>query len=188
LVKLNKIYTRTGDDGTTGLVDGSRAPKDAARMAAIGDVDETNSVIGTAAYHATSEMLARLRTIQNDLFDLGADLATPGEDFTPGEMTLRIIAAQVTRLETEIDAMNEGMKPLNSFILPGGSALGTALHVARSVTRRAERTAITASREVSLNPLALAYLNRLSDWLFVASRCANGHGANDILWVPGGSR
>jgi cob(I)alamin adenosyltransferase len=188
LVKLNKIYTRTGDDGTTGLVDGSRAPKDAARMAAIGDVDETNSVIGTAAYHATSEMLARLRTIQNDLFDLGADLATPGEDFTPGEMTLRIIAAQVTRLETEIDAMNEGMKPLNSFILPGGSALGTALHVARSVTRRAERTAITASREVSLNPLALAYLNRLSDWLFVASRCANDHGANDILWVPGGSR
>ena len=188
MVKLNKIYTRTGDDGTTGLVDGSRTPKDAPRMAAIGDVDETNSVIGTAAFHATGEMLGQLRAIQNDLFDLGADLATPGEDFTPGEMTLRIIAAQVTRLETEIDAMNIGMKPLNSFILPGGSALGTALHVARSVTRRAERTAITASREVSLNPLALAYLNRLPDWLFVASRYANDHGANDILWVPGASR
>lgn len=188
MVKLNKIYTRTGDDGTTGLVDGSRTPKDAPRMAAIGDVDETNSVIGTAAFHATGEMLGQLRAIQNDLFDLGADLATPGEDFTPGEMTLRIIAAQVTRLETEIDAMNIGMKPLNSFIVPGGTALGTALHVARSVTRRAERTAITASREVSLNPLALAYLNRLSDWLFVASRYANDHGANDILWVPGGAR
>lgn len=188
MVKLNKIYTRTGDDGTTGLVDGSRSPKDAARMAAIGDVDETNSVIGSAAFHAAGEMLARLRTIQNDLFDLGADLATPGEDFTPGEMSLRIVAAQVTRIETEIDAMNIGMKPLNSFILPGGSALGTALHVARSVSRRAERTAITASREVALNPLALAYLNRLSDWLFVASRYANDHGANDILWVPGASR
>ncbi len=188
MVKLNKIYTRTGDDGTTGLVDGSRTPKDAVRMAAIGDVDETNSVIGVATFHAGGEMLARLRTIQNDLFDLGADLATPGEDFTPGEMTLRIVAAQVTRLETEIDTMNIGMKPLNSFILPGGSALGTALHVARSVTRRAERTAITASREVTLNPLALAYLNRLSDWLFVASRYANDHGSSDILWVPGASR
>ena len=188
MVKLNKIYTRTGDDGTTGLVDGSRSPKDAARMAAIGDVDETNSVIGSAAFHAEGEMLARLRTIQNDLFDLGADLATPGEDFTPGEMSLRIVASQVTRLETEIDAMNIGMKPLNSFILPGGSALGTTLHIARSVSRRAERTAITASREVALNPLALAYLNRLSDWMFVASRYANDHGANDILWVPGASR
>ncbi len=188
MVKLNKIYTRTGDDGTTGLVDGSRTPKDAVRMAAIGDVDETNSVIGVATFHAGGEMLARLRTIQNDLFDLGADLATPGEDFTPGEMSLRIVAAQVTRLETEIDTMNIGMKPLNSFILPGGSALGTALHVARSVTRRAERNAITAAREVTINPLALAYLNRLSDWLFVASRYANDHGSSDILWVPGASR
>ena len=188
MVKLNKIYTRTGDDGTTGLVDGSRTPKDAVRMAAIGDVDETNSVIGVATFHAGDEMLARLRMIQNDLFDLGADIATPGEDFTPDEMTLRIVASQVKRLETEIDAMNIGMKPLNSFILPGGSALATALHVARSVTRRAERTAITAAREVSLNPLALAYLNRLSDWLFVASRFANDQGGSDILWVPGGSR
>ena len=188
MVKLNKIYTRTGDDGTTGLVDGSRVSKDAPRMAAIGDVDEVNCAIGAAALHARDEMLERIRTIQNDLFDLGADLATPGEDFTPGEMTLRIVAAQVTRLETEIDAMNLGMAPLNSFILPGGTALGTALHVARSVTRRAERTAIAAAREVAINPLALAYLNRLSDWLFVASRFANDQGGSDILWVPGGSR
>lgn len=188
MVKLNKIYTRTGDDGTTGLVDGSRLPKDAPRMAAIGDVDEANSALGAAAAHAEGEMLARLRTIQNDLFDLGADLATPGEDFTPGEMALRIVASQVARLEAEIDTMNEGMAALNSFILPGGSALGTQLHVARAVTRRAERTAITASRDVAINPLALAYLNRLSDWMFVASRYANDHGANDILWVPGASR
>lgn len=188
MVKLNKIYTRTGDDGTTGLVDGSRTTKDAARMAAIGDVDEANSAMGAAAFHAEGEMLARLRTIQNDLFDLGADLATPGEDFTPGEMTLRIVASQVARLEAEIDAMNEGMAPLNSFILPGGSALGTMLHVARSVARRAERTAIASARNVAINPLALAYLNRLSDWLFVASRHANDQGASDILWVPGGSR
>jgi cob(I)alamin adenosyltransferase len=188
MVKLTKIYTRTGDDGTTGLVDGSRTPKDAARMAAIGDVDEANSCIGVAALHAKGEMLARLRMIQNDMFDLGADLATPGEDFTPGEMTLRIIQSQVDRLETEIDAMNGAMKPLTSFILPGGTDLAGTLHIARAVTRRAERTAVGAARDVLLNPLALAYLNRLSDWLFVAARFANGAGADDILWVPGGSR
>ena len=188
MVKLTKIYTRTGDDGTTGLVDGSRSPKDAPRMAAIGDVDEANSCIGVAALHGEGEMLARLRMIQNDMFDLGADLATPGEDFAPGEMTLRIIAAQVTRLEAEIDAMNAGMKPLSSFILPGGTPLGGALHIARAVTRRAERVAVSAARDVALNPLALAYLNRLSDWLFVAARYANGAGLDDILWVPGGSR
>lgn len=188
MVKLNKIYTRTGDDGTTGLVDGSRTPKDAPRMAAIGDVDELNGFIGAAALHAGGEMLARLRTIQNDLFDLGADLATPGEDFTPGEMTLRIVPAQVARLETEIDAMNDPMQPLASFILPGGSALASALHIARSVARRAERTAISAARAVPINPQALAYLNRLSDWLFVAARDANDQGTADILWVPGASR
>ncbi len=188
MVKLNKIYTRTGDDGTTGLVDGSRAPKDAPRMAAIGDVDEANSAIGAAAFHAGGEMLVRLRTIQNDLFDLGADLATPGEDFAPGEMALRIVARQIERLESEIDAMNAGMQPLTSFILPGGTLLGAALHMARSITRRAERSAVTAARSVSLNPLALAYLNRLSDWLFVAARYANTEGRDDILWVPGASR
>jgi cob(I)alamin adenosyltransferase len=188
MVKLTKIYTRTGDDGTTGLVDGSRTPKDAARMAAIGDVDEANSCIGAAALHAEGDMLTRLRTIQSDMFDLGADLATPGDDFAPSEMTLRIVQSQIDRLEAEIDSMNEVMKPLTSFILPGGNALASALHIARSVVRRAERTAVQAAREVPLNPLALAYINRLSDWLFVAARYANGAGEGDILWVPGSSR
>ena len=188
MVKLNKIYTRTGDDGTTGLVDGSRSPKSAPRMAAIGDVDEANSCIGAAALHAQGAMLARLRVIQNDLFDLGADLATPGTDFEPGEMTLRIVASQVARLESEIDDMNASMLPLASFILPGGSTLAAALHIARAVTRRAERAAVAAAADVAINPLALAYINRLSDWLFVAARYANGQGAGDILWVPGASR
>lgn len=188
MVKLNKIYTRTGDDGTTGLVDGSRGAKDGPRMIAIGDVDEANSLIGVAASHADGVLLARLRTIQNDLFDLGADLATPGDDFEPGEMVLRVVAAQVARLESEIDAMNETMTPLTSFILPGGNALAAALHVARAAARRAERSMVTAARAVSLNPVALRYINRLSDWLFVAARHANGDGADDILWVPGASR
>lgn len=188
MVKLNKIYTRTGDDGTTGLVDGSRVAKDAARMAAIGDVDETNSLIGVAAVHADGETLDRLRMIQNDLFDLGADLATPGDDFTPGEMTLRTVAKQVSRLEDEIDAMNVALAPLRSFILPGGSSLAVTLHVARATARRAERSAVTASATDPLNPQALMYLNRLSDWLFVAARVANANGADDILWVPGASR
>jgi cob(I)alamin adenosyltransferase len=188
LVKLNKIYTRTGDNGTTGLVDGSRVAKDAARMAAIGDVDETNSLIGVAAVHADGAMLIGLRTIQNDLFDLGADLATPGEDFEPGEITLRTVTKQVARLEDEIDAMNVALAPLRSFILPGGSPLAATLHVARATARRAERSAVTAAGAVSLNPQALKYLNRLSDWLFVAARVANANGADDILWVPGASR
>jgi cob(I)alamin adenosyltransferase len=126
--------------------------------------------------------------IQNDLFDLGADLATPGEDFTPGEMTLRIVATQVARLEQELDAMNEGLAPLNSFILPGGTPAGAALHVARTTCRRAERSAVAAARAVSLNPEALRYLNRLSDYLFVMGRAVNNNGADDILWVPGASR
>ncbi len=188
MVKLNKIYTRTGDDGTTGLVDGSRAPKDAPRMAAIGDVDELNASIGIIALHVTGEALARLRMIQNDLFDLGADFATPGEDFTPGEMTLRVTARQVTRLEEELDAMNADLLPLTSFILPGGTSAGAALHVARTTCRRAERTAVGAARSVSLNPQALKYLNRLSDYLFVMGRAVNNNGADDILWVPGASR
>jgi cob(I)alamin adenosyltransferase len=188
MVKLNRIYTRTGDDGSTGLVDGSRTPKDAPRMAAIGDVDELNAAIGMVALHCKGEALARLRMIQNDLFDLGADLATPGDDFAPGEMTLRIVASQVSRLETELDVMNEALSPLSSFILPGGSAAGAALHVARTVCRRAERAAVTAARSVSLNPEALKYLNRLSDYLFVMGRAVNDNGATDILWVPGASR
>lgn len=188
MVKLNRIYTRTGDNGTTSLVDGSRTQKDAPRMVAIGDVDELNAAIGMVALHLDGEALARLRMIQNDLFDLGADLATPGEDFTPGEMTLRIVGTQVARLEAELDLMNEALRPLSSFILPGGSAAGAALHVARTVCRRAERSAVTAARSVSLNPEALKYLNRLSDYLFVMGRAVNDNGATDILWVPGASR
>ncbi|MFM7027512.1 MAG: cob(I)yrinic acid a,c-diamide adenosyltransferase [Chakrabartia sp.] len=188
MVKLTKIYTRTGDDGSTGLVDGSRTPKDNPRMAAIGDVDELNSCLGVAAVHADARMLAQLRNVQNDLFDLGADLATPGEDFTPSEMVLRIIPAQVARLEAEIDAMNADMAPLTSFILPGGSALAASLHVARAVARRAERSLVATRRAVPVNPEAQRYLNRLSDWLFVAARHANAQGAADILWVPGANR
>jgi cob(I)alamin adenosyltransferase len=188
MVKLNKIYTKTGDDGLTGLVDGSRLPKDHGIMIAIGDVDETNSCIGAAALHASGDLLAKLRMIQNDLFDLGADLATPGADFAPSEMTLRVTPPQVARLEAEIDAMTAVMQPLTSFILPGGNALAATLHIARSVSRRAERSAIAGGRSRKFNPQALTYLNRLSDWLFVAARFANGQGADDILWVPGASR
>ena len=188
MVKLNKIYTRTGDDGTTGLVDGSRVSKADPRMAAIGDVDEANSAIGVAVVALGAPAAGALTRIQNDLFDLGADLATPGNDFAPSEMTLRIVPEQVARLEAEIDAMNDTLAPLTSFILPGGSAAGAALHLARAIVRRAERTAITAAESVSLNPAALAYLNRLSDYLFVASRYVNQTAGGDVLWVPGGSR
>lgn len=188
MVKLNKIYTRTGDDGTTGLVDGTRTAKNTPRMAAIGDVDELNATLGHVALHVDEASLARIRVIQNDLFDLGADLATPGKDFTPSPMALRIIGSQITRLEDELDAMNADLAPLTSFILPGGSAAGAWLHTARTTCRRAERTAVSAAKTVSLNPLALAYLNRLSDYLFVMGRMVNDNGANDILWVPGASR
>ncbi len=186
MVKLNKIYTRTGDDGTSGLVDGSRVSKASALMAAIGDVDEANSLIGVAAVLAEGDMRTRLTVIQNDLFDLGADIATPDKpvEWTP----LRVVASQVERLEAEIDAMNAHIPPLTSFILPGGSALAAALHVARAAMRRAERSAVAADAETPLNPHALAYLNRLSDWLFVAARAANANGADDVLWVPGASR
>jgi len=188
VVKLNKIYTRTGDDGTTGLVDGSRVSKADPRMAAIGDVDEANSAIGLAVIALGAPAAGALTRIQNDLFDLGADLATPGEDFAPSQMALRIVPEQVARLEAEIDAMNDTLAPLTSFILPGGSAAGAALHLARAIVRRAERTAIAASESVPLNPAALAYLNRLSDYLFVASRYVNQSAGGDVLWVPGGSR
>lgn len=189
MVKLNKIYTRTGDDGTTGLVDGSRVSKADARMALIGDVDETNSALGVAIAAVGEGPLARnLERIQNDLFDLGADVATPGDDFKPSEMILRIIPTQVSRLENEIDAMNAGLKPLTSFILPGGTPAVAALHLARAIARRAERAAVAAAREVTLNPAALAYLNRLSDYLFVAARLVASRSGGDVLWVPGLSR
>ena len=158
-------------------------------MAAIGDVDEANSAIGVAiAAIGEGETKAALTRIQSDLFDLGADLATPGEDFAPSEMVLRIISVQVARLEAEIDAMNEGLAPLTSFILPGGTPAAAALHLARAVTRRAERSAIAAAQALPINPQALAYLNRLSDWLFVAARAANATSAGDVLWVPGATR
>jgi len=182
LVKLNRIYTRTGDAGTTGLVDGSRVSKAEPRMAAIGDVDEANSAIGVAiAALGARAPAAALLTIQNDLFDLGADIATPeGSDGA-----LRIVPAQVARLEAEIDAMNADLAPLTSFILPGGDPAAAALHLARAIVRRAERSAVAVD---GLNPPALAYLNRLSDWLFVATRVVNGAGAGDVLWQPGASR
>lgn len=192
MVKLNKIYTRTGDDGTTGLVDGSRISKNNARMAAIGDVDELNSALGIAICEITDSTLARvLRIIQNDLFDLGADLATPAEDnddFAPSEMVLRVTPSQVERLENDIDTVNADLDPLTSFILPGGSKAAAAIHLARAIARRAERTAVGVAQEIAINPQALAYLNRLSDYLFVVSRALNNNGQDDILWVPGASR
>ncbi len=189
MVKLNKIYTRTGDDGSTGLVDGSRVSKADARMAAIGDVDEANSALGLAIVALASDPLGtKLQRIQNDLFDLGADIATPGTSFEPSEMELRIVAAQVDWLEAAIDDANEALAPLTSFILPGGSAAAAGLHLARAVTRRAERALVLAAGQVAINPLALAYINRLSDYLFVLTRVANAKGAGDILWVPGASR
>jgi cob(I)alamin adenosyltransferase len=193
MVKLNKIYTRTGDDGTTGLVDGSRRSKADARMHAIGDVDEANSALGMAISAlersgGDSALVAGLRRIQNDLFDLGADIATPGEDFTPGEMTLRIVQSQVDWLERAIDAANDQLDPLTSFILPGGSEAASAMHLARATSRRAERGMVAAAEAESLNPLALTYMNRLSDYLFVLCRLINKGQGGDILWVPGGSR
>ena len=158
-------------------------------MAAIGDIDEANSAIGVALTHVGDATLAAsLGRIQNELFDLGADLATPGEDFTPGEMTLRIVAAQVERLEAEIDAMNEGLAPLASFILPGGSPAVAAVHLARAIVRRAERSAVAAGAGVALNPLALAYLNRLSDHLFVLARVLAKAEGGELLWTPGATR
>ncbi len=189
MVKLTKIYTRTGDCGETGLVDGSRLPKSALRMEAIGDVDEANSAIGVALIRIDDETAcAMLGRIQNELFDLGADIATPGEDFTPSEMVLRITAAQIERLEAEIDTMNASLAPLSSFILPGGDPGAAHLHLARAIVRRAERALVGASREAGINPLALAYINRLSDHLFVLCRLLNGAGARDILWKPGATR
>jgi cob(I)alamin adenosyltransferase len=185
VVKLNKIYTRTGDEGLAGLVDGSRVSKASARMAAIGDIDEANAAIGVAIAALGDDPLRdRLLTIQNDLFDLGADAASPGAV----EGALRILPAQVERLEREIDSMNEELDPLTSFILPGGSAAAAALHLARGVTRRAERSAVALHEIEPLNPALLAYLNRLSDHLFVAARYAAKSEGGDVLWQPGASR
>ena len=192
MVKLNKIYTRTGDDGTTGLVDGSRLPKHDVRMEAIGAVDEANSALGlAAAILGDNEHAQQLFRIQNDLFDLGADLATPAtedDDFAPSEMVLRMVAAQTEWLEQAIDAANANLEPLTSFVLPGGSEASARLHLARAVTRRAERAMTAMAEQLRTNPQALAYINRLSDYLFVLARTANDGGRSDIKWVPGANR
>ena len=191
MVKLNKIYTRTGDDGTTGLVDGSRTAKHSARISAIGAVDEANSAIGLAVCAIEGlDAKALLTRIQNDLFDLGADLATPSEDedFEPSEMVLRIVPSQHEWLEAQIDALNEGLAPLTSFVLPGGSEAAARVHVARATTRAAERIMTELAGEVEVNPAALAYINRLSDLLFVLARVLNDGGATDVKWVPGANR
>ena len=188
MVKLNRIYTRTGDDGTTGLVDGSRLPKHAPRLVAVGDVDATNSALGLAVLALEGDWAADCTRVQNDLFDLGADLATPGDDFTPSDMVLRIVPAQVAWLEQRIDAVNAGLAPLTSFILPGGSEAAARLHLARTSTRAAERAMTALAAAEPVNPAALAYINRLSDYLFVLSRAVNDGGAGDVLWRPGANR
>jgi cob(I)alamin adenosyltransferase len=185
VVKLNKIYTRTGDGGSAGLVDGSRVSKASLRMAAIGEVDEANADIGVAiAALRQDEVSTRLLRIQNDLFDLGADLATPGEV----DEALHIVAPQVERLEREIDEMNASLEPLTSFILPSGSAAVAGLHLARAVVRRAERAAVALHEAQPLNPQLLAYLNRLSDHLFVTARFIAAQQGGDVLWQPGATR
>lgn len=194
MVKLNKIYTRTGDDGSTGLVDGSRADKHAARIEAIGAVDEANSALGLAAISLQGGAYADpVERIQNDLFDLGADLATPlgdigGNDFEPSEMVLRVVASQVGWLEDAIDSLNESLAPLTSFVLPGGSEAAARMHIARASVRRAERSMTQLAAAEPVNPNALAYINRLSDYLFVLARVLNDNGAADVKWVPGASR
>lgn len=188
MVKLNKIYTRTGDDGTTGLVDGSRIAKHGPRMEAVGAVDEANATLGFAARELTGDVLGEVTRLMNDMFDLGADLATPGEDFEPSEMVLRIVASQVEWIEARIDAHNDALAPLTSFILPGGSEASARLHLARTAARRAERAMAALAVEEPVNPQALAFINRLSDYLFVLCRVANDDGARDVLWQPGASR
>lgn len=194
MVKLNRIYTRTGDDGTTGLVDGSRCAKHSARIEAVGKVDEANSAIGLAAVSLQDgEFAAAVERIQNDLFDLGADLATPlgdvgGEDFEPSEMVLRIVFAQVEWLEGAIDSLNENLAPLTSFVLPGGAEPAARMHVARATVRAAERAMTALAEYEPVNPQAMAYINRLSDYLFVLARVLNDHGAADVNWKPGANR
>lgn len=190
MVVLNKIYTKTGDHGETALGDGSRVAKHSMRVIAYGTVDELNATLGVARLHADDELGARLSTIQNDLFDLGADLCTPNmeKDSEREYPPLRIVEPQVERLEKEIDAMNARLEPLRSFILPGGSPLAAHLHICRTVARRAERLVVELATMESVNPEAVKYLNRLSDWFFVAGRIANEDGRADILWVPGANR
>jgi len=193
MVKLNKIYTRTGDDGTTGLGNGARRPKSDIRIEAFGTVDEANACVGLARLHTQTDhpaLDAMLARIQNDLFDLGADLATPDDGKPLDYEPLRIIASQVSRVEADIDLLNKDLKPLRSFVLPGGSPAAAALHLARTVARRAERlmVALAANPEERINREAIKYVNRVSDLLFVAARVVNDNGNADVLWVPGKNR
>ncbi|MEB8389413.1 cob(I)yrinic acid a,c-diamide adenosyltransferase [Rhodobacteraceae bacterium KMM 6894] len=190
MVVLNKIYTRTGDTGETALGNGERVAKHAVRVNAYGTVDEVNATVGLARMHATDETDAALARIQNDLFDLGADLCRPdmAEDAKAEYTPLRIVPAQVDRLEGEIDVMNKVLEPLRSFILPGGTHLAAQMHLCRTVCRRAERLTVELAGIEHVNPAAIKYLNRLSDWFFVAGRMANDGGKGDILWVPGANR
>lgn len=190
MVIISKIYTRGGDKGETALVNGARVAKHSLRVSAYGTVDETNATVGLARLHATGEMELALARISNDLFDLGADLGLPDRDkdhelsWTP----LRMLEGQVTRLETEIDAMTDRLEPLRSFILPGGTPLAAQLHLCRTICRRAERLAVELAASEDVNPAAVKYLNRLSDWFFAAGRIANDDGRADVLWVPGLTR
>lgn len=190
MVVLNKIYTKTGDAGETALGNGARVAKHSLRVASYGTVDEVNATVGLARLSAEGELDAALARIQNDLFDLGADLCRPDmardaeAEYTP----LRVTEGQVARLESEIDVMNADLAPLRSFILPGGTPLAAHLHLCRTVSRRAERLTVELATMEEINTEAVRYLNRLSDWFFVASRVANGNGAGDVLWVPGANR
>ncbi|MEL6204822.1 MAG: cob(I)yrinic acid a,c-diamide adenosyltransferase [Pseudomonadota bacterium] len=190
MVVLNKIYTRTGDAGETALGNGTRVAKFSLRVQAYGTVDECNAALGMARLHAEGELDTQLARIQNDLFDLGADLCRPDieRDAEAEYPPLRMVEAQVARLETEIDAMNADLEPLRSFILPGGTPLAAHLHVCRTVARRAERLAMELATVEMINEHAITYLNRLSDWFFVAGRVANDGGRADVLWVPGANR
>jgi cob(I)alamin adenosyltransferase len=187
MVRLTRIYTRGGDGGETSLGDGARVPKHDLRVTAYGTVDEANAAIGIARQHTTGALDAMLARIQNDLFDLGADLCTPeGNEGRAG--ALRVVDAQVDRLEREIDAVNEKLAPLNSFVLPGGTAAAAHLHLARTIARRAERDMTLLATRDQVNPIAIRYINRLSDLLFVLARHANADGAQDVLWKPGATR
>ncbi len=189
MVFLNRIYTKSGDAGETGLGDGSRVPKDSARVAAYGEVDELNAVLGLVTANCPDcPKAALLRVIQNDLFDVGGDLCVPQTGHEEAEKMLRIVPAQYERLERAIDQLNEGLQPLRSFILPGGTLAAAWLHLARTVCRRAERAVVALTHTEKVNAHALIYLNRLSDFLFVLARVANDGGKGDVLWIPGASR
>ena len=189
MVVINKIYTKTGDKGETSLGDGTRVAKTSPRVEAYGTVDELNAIVGLAVFQARGQLREQLKAIQNDLFDLGADLCVPTSQPENTEYPpLRMVEKQVDRLEREIDEVNKSLSPLRSFVLPGGSLLACYLHQCRTVARRAERLTIGIARDAKINPVAIKFLNRLSDWFFVMARVANNNGQDDILWIPGASR